>query len=272
MRQKITNIAALIALFTLAVTAAVVWMLTPSAFAAAARSSNVPVTTFLADLNSNGAAYDVQSDGRAGINGSVGEYDDGSQGVTSWLTANTYNRMPPGDWQFDVVVSTIRTMRITLASNAVQPGQPGYTTPQGSAPFYGTQFVPAQIEEKCTAVFSSTLGTYLDIGTMNRVGQAYACPATLRFSYGGNSYHLVQYGSYAPTTDQRFPETTQIWITCTSVDASSKCNAWDFDPIPSGQPGYNANGSIARLTQATNKASILLGDYYLTYHYHVTRP
>src|SRR5690242_10428069 len=93
--------------------------------------SDAPVTTYLSDYNSAGAAYYIQSDGQAGpVNGVTGEYDNGYQNVTSVLNANTYNSLPPGDWTLDLLSSTARTMRLTLSSlNEIQPGQPGYTVP-----------------------------------------------------------------------------------------------------------------------------------------------
>jgi len=75
----------------------------------------------------------------------VGEYDDGQQGVISFLNANTYNHEPPGDWQLDLLSSTARTMRLMLSSaNAIPVGQPGYTVPP-NPPFHGTDNLVSKV-------------------------------------------------------------------------------------------------------------------------------
>lgn len=228
--------------------------------------SGIPVTSYMSDLNSSGIAYYVQSDGQAGpLNGAVGEYDNGYQNVTSILNANTYNHEPPGDWQLILLNSTLRTMRLTLSSaNAVPPGQPGYTVP-ANPPFHGTDSLVSKFEEKCTAI-------YLDMGTMNQVGQAFNCPAVFRFNWGSSYYRVWMTGSWGGYA----PESTQVHIQCNGLGTNGYCNDWFIDPIPV----VNADGTtspgqaIGRLVSPSGRAGaeVDYGDFYMTFHVHITRP
>lgn len=234
------------------------------ALAAAPGSGNIPVTSYVADANANAVAYYVQSDGLAGpISGVIGEYDNGYQGVTSILNANTYNHEPPGDWQLDLLSSTVRTMRLTLSStNAIPVGQPGYTVAP-TPPFQGTDYVVSKFEEKCTAIS-------LDVGTMNQVGQTITCPAIFRFNLGSTGYRVYMTGSWGGFA----PESTQVPIQCNSLGANGYCKDWFVDPIPV----VNADGTtspgtaIGRLTTITKRSDVNDGGFYMTFHVHITRP
>ena len=230
----------------------------------AGRSSpNVPVTNYVADFNTSGAAYYIQSDGQAGpTHGSAGEYDNAQQGVTSILNANTYNQEPPGDWTLDLLNSTVRTMRLTLSSaNAVPAGQPGYTVPP-NPPFQGTDNLISKFEDKCTAIL-------LDPGTMNKVGQTIVCPAIFRFNWGSTYYRVYMTGSWA-----NYPETTQVQIQCNAVGTNGLCSDWFVDPIPVVNPdgSVTPGRAIVRLATPNHNSEINDGDYYMTFHVHVTRP
>jgi hypothetical protein len=105
--------------------------------------SNVPVTTYLSDLNAAGVPYYVFSDGG-------GAYQDGVAGVGSYLNANGYNHINWVDWRLDLFSSTSRQVAVTLSTaNAVQPGDPGYTVP-ANPPYWGTKWWFRHIENKCT--------------------------------------------------------------------------------------------------------------------------
>jgi hypothetical protein len=230
-------------------------------------SSNVPVTTYLTDSNPSGTAYYIQSDGQAGpVNGVIGEYDNGYQNVGSYLNANTYNSEPPGDWTLDLLSSTVRTMRLTLSSsNGIPLGQPGYTVPP-NPPFFGTDPLVSRFAEYCTAIS-------LDMGTMNQVGQTITCPAIFRFNWSSTTFYRVymtgSWGSYAP-------ESTQVQIQCNHLGTNGYCNDWFIDPIPV----VNADGTtspgqaIGRLVSfpVHNGTETNDGDFYMTFHVHVTRP
>jgi hypothetical protein len=235
------------------------------ALARTTTTSNLSVTTYLSDLNTSGGAYYIQSDGESGpVHGVSGEYDDGQQGVSSYLNANTYNHEPPGDWTLDLLSSTVRTMRLTLSpTNEIPKGQPGYTV-SPNPPFVGTDNLVSKFEEKCTAIS-------LDMGTMNTVGQTIICPAVFRFNWGSTYYRLYfagSFGSYAP-------ESTQVHIQCNGLGTNGLCNDWFVDPIPV----VNADGTtspgtaIARLvTPGRANSEVDEGDFYITFHLHVTRP
>src|SRR5437868_973843 len=230
-------------------------------------SSNVPVTSYVTDVSASGTAYYIQSDGQAGpVHGVIGEYDNGFQGVTSILNANTYNHEPPGDWQLDLLSSTVRSMRLTLSSlNEVPAGQPGYTVPP-NPPFMGTQNLVSKFEEKCTAIS-------LDLGTMNHVGQTIICPAIFRFNWSSTTFYRAyltgSWGGYAP-------ESTQIQIQCNSLGSNGFCNDWFVDPIPVvNTDGTTSPGqAIGRLVSfpVHNGAETNDGDFYMTFHVHITRP
>lgn len=234
---------------------------------AATNSPSIPVTTYLSDLNSTGTAYYIQSDSEAGpLHGLIGEYDNGLQNATSILNANTYNHQPPGDWQLDLLSSAVRTMRLTLGSvNEIQPGQPGYTVPP-NPPFQGTLNVVSKFEEKCT-------GLSLDMGTMNKVGQTFNCPAVFRFNWSSTVfYRVIMAGSWGGAQ----PETTQVQIKCNSLASNGFCNDWFIDPIPVTNPdGTTSPGqTIARLIAVSTHGGSETneGDLYMTFHVHVTRP
>lgn len=239
--------------------------------AAGKPSSNVPVTTYVNDSNASGNSYYIQSDGQLGpVNGAVGEYDNGYQNVSSYLNANTYNKLPPGDWTLDLLSSTVRTMRLTLSSaNEIQPGQTGYTVAP-NPPFVGTNPVVSRFAEFCTAIG-------LDMGTMT-VNQTIQCPAIFRFSWNsGSEYRVYMTGSWS-APGQTAPETTDVQIQCNSVGANGYCNDWYVDPIPvsNGDGTFSPGQAIGRLTAAVSTRGSTTfvndGDFYMTFHVHVTRP
>jgi hypothetical protein len=232
-------------------------------------SPDVSVTTYLSDFNAMGTAYYIESDGQAGpVNGVTGEYDNGYQNVTSVLNANTYNSLPPGDWTLDLLNSTVRTMRLTLSSsNEIQPGQPGYTVPP-NPPFLGTDSLQSRFAEYCTAIG-------LDVGTMNAVNQTMQCPAIFRFNWNSSTYYRVYMtGSWSTFGAS---ETTYVQIQCNALGTNGYCNDWYIDPIPV----VNADGTtspgqaVGRLVAITTKGTgtyTNAGDFYMTFHVHVTRP
>src|SRR5579859_6625774 len=109
----------------------------------------ISVTSYISETDANGAPLSIQSDGLLGpVNHTVGEYDNGQQGISSVLEAGAVVNLPPGDWQLDTQNSTTRKLRFMLGSNAVPFGQPGYTvTP--TPPFFGLQTLPGKLETKC---------------------------------------------------------------------------------------------------------------------------
>lgn len=230
---------------------------------AAKPASDLPVTTTLSDYNAAGAYY-VYSDGG-------GAYQNGVSGVQSILKANGYNHIVWGDWLLNLFSSTSRTVAVTLSpANAVQSGDPGYTVP-ANPPYWGTKWWAMHMENKCSL-------DYRDMYTM-KAGDKLTCDFLFRFPSSGNKtpYYRLDMIPDAPSVDLA-PETQQAQVQCNSVNSSDgKCNDWFIDPIPV----INSDGSIspgqtrARLTLVTSAGSNNNpneGDFYLTFHIHVTRP
>jgi hypothetical protein len=62
--------------------------------------SDIPVITYLADVDGTNTAYYVQSD-------LSGAYTNGVNSVTSILVANGYNQIVDGDWRLDLFRSSL---------------------------------------------------------------------------------------------------------------------------------------------------------------------
>lgn len=216
--------------------------------------SDLPVTTYLADYDASNVPYYVQSDGG-------GAYQNGVAGSTSILVANGYNGIVWGDWRLELTSSPNRTVAITFATtNAVQPGDPGYQAP-AMPPYWGTQFLAVRTETKCTF-------DHLDMLTM-KAGDSFPCIMTMRLpnDSSGGHYSLSLGGT-------SMPETNDGQVSCNAAD-SGGCKDWFITPIPV----VNANGTTspgrtrARLAYISrNGTSTDDGDFYLTFHIHVTRP
>jgi hypothetical protein len=218
--------------------------------------SNLAVTTYLSDFNAAGAAYSVFSDGGGG-------YQDGVAGVGSYLVANAFNQISWGDWRLDLFNSTSRQVAVNFnTANAVQLGDPGYTAP-ANPPYWGTKWSSMHLENKCS------LDNH-DMYTMT-TGQKFTCVFLFRFPAPSRApfYRLDMFPS-------NWPETQQAQVQCNSVSSTDgKCNDWFLDPVPM----TNADGSTspgqtrARLVLVTGSTSYTdEGDFYLTFHIHVTRP
>ena len=88
---------------------------------------DLPVTSTIADVDTTGVAYLVQSDG-------LGAYKNGVSGVQSILPGLSQNGLS-GDWVLNTYNSTAsassgRNALLTLSSaNALIPGDTGYTAP-----------------------------------------------------------------------------------------------------------------------------------------------
>jgi len=222
--------------------------------------SDIPVTSNLADFDANNNPYYVQSD-------ALGAYRNGVNGATSILVANGYNGIVDGDWRLDLSNSTVRTIRVTFAqANAVQPGDPGYTAP-ANPPYWGTRFEAVRMENKCTM-------DNHDMLTM-KPGDKFTCILSIRFppSTSYTYYRLEMAGSWTFLNE---PESQDVQISCNAAD-SGGCNDWFIDPVPV----VNADGSTspgrarARLNLVNTHGSNNVtneGDFYLTFHFHVTRP
>ena len=221
-------------------------------------ASDIPATSNPADYDASNAAYYVQSD-------ALGAYLNGVNGATSILVANGYNGITWGDWRLDLSSSTVRTVRVTFAqANAVQPGDPGYTAP-ANPPYWGTQFEAVRTETKCSL-------DHHDMLTM-KVGDTFTCDFSIRFPPATSS---TFYRLEMDPTLLNEPETQQVQVSCNAAD-SGGCSDWFIDPIPVVNPdGTTSPGKTrARLDLVNTHGTGSLtneGDFYLTFHIHVTRP
>lgn len=234
---------------------AFIFLLGVIAFASKPTSGNVPVTTYLSDFNAAGVPYYVFSDGG-------GAYQNGVSGVGSYLNQNGYNGIPWGDWRLDLLNSTSRQVAVTLSTaNAVQPGDPGYTAP-ANPPYWGTKYLYMHLENKCTL-------NKLDMLTM-KPGDKFNCITIFRFptppgSKPNSAYYKFDMGNFSGTE----PEAQEVQVSCNAADTGG-CNDWFIDPIPV----VNADGSASpgQTRARLNYGSVDEGDFYLTFHIHVTRP
>jgi hypothetical protein len=216
--------------------------------------TTIPLTTNITDFDASGGAYDIQSDGS-------GAYLNNVDAVTTFLTSNGYNHMQYGDWQFDATGSTVRTVKISLdTDDAVQPGDPHYTAP-ANPPFWGSKLIFAHIEDKCTLVGKNML-------TMT-AGTAFTCPLIIRFPASSRSDYRI----YIAPSFTGYTETTDVQVSCNAQD-SGGCNDWFIDPIPVVNPdGTTSPGkSVGRLELDTSRTITNDGDFYMTFHIHLTRP
>jgi hypothetical protein len=235
---------------------AFIFLLGMVAFASRPISGNVPVTTYLSDFDAVGVPYSVFSDGG-------GAYQNGVSGVGSYLVQNGYNHIEWGDWRLDLTNSTSRQVAVTLnTANAVQPGDPGYTAP-ANPPYWGTKYWYLHMENKCSM-------NSLDMLTM-LPGSKFNCITIFRFPSTVKSFYRLDLGNFL-TYEQ---EAQEVQVSCNSSD-SGGCNDWFIDPIPV----VNADGSTspgktrARLVLVSGNLMTYTdeGDFYLTFHIHVTRP
>lgn len=208
--------------------------------------ATLPVTTILSATDSYGMPADI----------SGGTYADN----TGYLTANGYNGIAYGDWQF--LKSTTGTISISfgMPGEAVLVGDPHYTAP-ANPPFFGTQALVGHMEVKCTFLSKSML-------TMTP-GSMITCPLLPAFTASDG----VEYGLPIANSFTGFAETTDVQIVCNAVETTvlpTGCSDWYIDPIASlGQTG------VARLTttSATKRGGeVDDGDFNIKFHFHITRP
>lgn len=210
-------------------------------------SRNKSITTTIED-EAGGLPADISSDG-------LGAYNDGVSGLTSFLTTNGFNGIEFGDWQFNTNNSTGRSIGHRFdAEDAIQFGEPNYTAP-ANPPFWGSQNLTGNLQVMCTLLNRNML-------TMT-AGSSFTCPLLNNFkTANGNTYGLNPAYSFTG-----FPETTDARIVCNQADPDG-CNDWFIEPIGPGP-------AVARLNlKATkpNRPPTNLGDYYLRFRIHLTRP
>jgi hypothetical protein len=233
---------------------------------------DLPVTTSLADYNAAAEPYSVQSD-------SAGPYRNGTGGVISILLANGYNGIAWGDWRVDLLTNpTSRTVGISFCdpthgtvcpTNAVQPGDPGFTAP-ANPPWWGTAWQPARVIATCSAESRNMYAM--------KPADSFPCVGTIILPTINNVYYTLHMGYTNPFEPK--PETQELQVTCNSSGTDGNCNAWSLDPVPVVNPDgtTSAGRTRAQLTRTvTNHGGNVVsrtneGDFYLTFHILITRP
>jgi hypothetical protein len=199
--------------------------------------------------DANGDPYTFASDGG-------GVYPHGVNGVTSILTANTYNCVKTGDWQFNKPgskkgqpVYSGRKMAVSLNTlDAVQPGDPHYTV-DATPPFWGTQILNAFGEVKCSLVNVS-------MGQM-AANTAATCPTLFAFFMpNDDKWALSPAYSF-----NHYPEVTDAQVSCVAAD-SAGCKEWYIEPI----------GSLQAVGRLVLEGGENHGDFYMRFKFHITRP
>src|SRR5262249_53050658 len=211
--------------------------------------SDIPVTTEVVDFDPAGNPYTISSDGRGG-------YFNGVDVVPPTLTANTYNCVATGDWQFNKPFTvkgktaySNRRMGVSLnVSDAVQPGDPHYTTP-ANPPFWGTQVLRAYAEVKCSLVNVSMMTI--------AANTAVTCPTLFAFfTETDQRYSLSPAHAF-----NGYPEVTDAQVSCNAAD-SAGCKDWFIEPI----------GSLQAVARLVLEGGANEGDFYMRFKCHVTRP
>ena len=110
---------------------------------------------------------------------------------------------------------------------------------------------------------------------MNAVNQTIQCPAIFRFNWNSSLYYRVYMTGSWSTFGA--PETTYVQIQCNSLGTNGYCNDWYIDPVPisNGDGTFSPGQAIGRLVAITTRGTGTYtneGDFYMTFHVHVTRP
>jgi len=175
-----------------------------------------------------------------------------------------------GDWELYSATPT-RGMYLDLSQPIPGSGpNGGDPTP----PFTGAAFLQIRFICKCHNYGVSAFAI--------PNGQSAICPLAFSFEYpigSGNNYAVHM------TPDSRnadpYPETDDINITCTGVDANNQCNQWLFEPTGfhgGSVPGYSSVkrnvGKLVRSTLVHNNTWVEtnLGDFYFSFSFRATNP
>ena len=211
-------------------------------------NQNIVVISYLANNAAGSTTYNVQGDNSNLKTGTLlSAYYNNIDNVSSILNANTYNRMPVGDWQLTMLSSTVRSVRIDLTGHGVT-GTEVVPSDLGGA-------MPARLIENCTEI-------KLDI-TQMIAGTTIQCPAWFRFNTSNSN---LWYGLGMNPTNA--PGTNMVSIACLRNGSNGFCNYWTVDPIGSS--------TIAQLQKITafrgGTQSTPLGNFYLTFHFEIEIP
>jgi hypothetical protein len=215
----------------------------PSAMAGKPSQSGIPITQQISDSDENSLPYYIQSDGLGLYTNNLTTYKGQTTGTNSVLMANVCGSLPNGDRLLETSLDT-RKVKITFDStNAIQPGDPNYVVP---AQFFGP------INSTFRNMNTCTCGTGQSMYAMAANTKIF-CPMHFRLNAV----------NYLMASDQN------VQIFCSAAD-SSGCKDWTIDPIL--DPDYTSNPGKTRFNLSNLSNNANLGDYYMTFHLHVTRP
>ncbi|HKT33608.1 MAG TPA: hypothetical protein VJR03_02170 [Nitrospira sp.] len=227
------------------------------------QTSDISVTSTISDNDASGTAYRVQSDG-------LGPYVNQQAGVQSILQAAASY-----DWELSTYNSSFsgsagRNAWITLGP--VNQESASATLPSIWSS-WGTNLEPVRFIDKCSYINVNMLAI--------KPGSPQACPILIRFgpeisSGRTTTYYRLDMSPNLCKSCIAEPETQDVQISCNAQDASGHCNDWSVDSIPptSQSGGVPTNQVIARLVLVNSGGALVAndGDFYLTFHIHVTNP
>jgi hypothetical protein len=99
-------------------------------------------------------------------------------------------------------------------------------------------------------------------------GTAFTCPLIIRFP----ATSRTDYRIYIAPSFTGYAETTDVQGSCNSAN-SGGCNDWFVDPIPVVNPdGTTSPGKAVGRLELDAKTVTNDGDFYMTFHIHLTRP
>jgi hypothetical protein len=212
---------------------------------------DIPITQQISDTDVNSVPYMIQSDGLGNYTHTAITNKGKTTGTVSVLMENVCGGLYNGDRLLDQAAESVRKIKVTFdQNNAIQPGDPNYILP---AQFFGTVNGTARFMNKCTC------GAGQNMYTMPANTQIY-CPMHIRM-YSVN--YRLDMGAAGET------ETEFVKIFCNAAD-SAGCKDWSIDPISNPGDTTNPGKTRGRLVDLGTNAT--LGNYYVTYHVHVTRP
>ena len=208
----------------------------------AQKKTSVPVTSTIEDADAITGFYNIHSDWG-------GVYKNGVNSVVSIINGG-------GDYALDTKASAIRGFFISF-DDPVNPSDPQNAPPLVSA------IVPAMFQPKCAAISNMYIQNLL-------LNQTKTCEFfAVSINYNGTTYSLR-------ADPQNYPGTERIQWTCTGLNSSGKCNAWEMAPsaVHEGERKIAMQLLKPAVTNSNRGPWIdqPLGLYYMSFKVTVTNP
>lgn len=217
------------------------------AMAAGGKQVDIPITQGISDYDGNNVPFYIQSDGLGLYSNTVTSHGQ-TTGDRSVLMSNVCNGLTNGDRLLD---TQVRKVRVTLDNtNACQPGDTNCLVP---AQTLGTIVSTVRTMNTCTCDTNQSMYKMA-------AGSTIFCPMHLKLY---NFNYRLDMG----TTGEN--ETQRVQIYCNAAD-SAGCKEWFIDPISDLDYTTNPGKTRARLVNLSNGQN--MGNYYMTFDIHVTRP